>query len=288
MISPSPLRYPGGKTSMANLLSQIRSINHVGSIPIAEPFAGGAGASLKLLFLEDTQDTPEIYINDKDNAIYNFWWSLINSNQEFLNRISGKRVSMTEYFRQRDIYRNFATASRLDHGFATFFLNRCNRSGIILNGGPIGGPKQKGEWKLNARFNKVELKERCLKIFEYSDRINLSNQDGIEFIQQTVQNSPFYFIDPPYFTKGPLLYLNLLDKNYHQNLSLTLNSMTDKPWVLTYDDCPEIRKLYKGWTKIKPFSLRYSAADRRKGQEIMIIPKWMTLPKVQTSEAIGW
>lgn len=285
MISPSPLRYPGGKTSMANLLSQIRTLNNVGNLPIAEPFAGGAGASLKLLYLEDTT---EIYINDKDDAIYNFWWSLVKENEEFLNRLSSRRVSMTEYFRQREIYRNFNGSNRLDHGFATFFVNRCNRSGIILNGGPIGGPKQQGKWKLNARFNKIELRERCLKVYEYSERIHISNYDGIEFIQQKKPTTAFYFIDPPYFTKGQLLYLNLLDKNYHKNLSITLHAMVDMPWVLTYDDCPEIRKLYKGWTKIRPFTLRYSAADRRKGQEIMIVPKWMSLPKKQTSEAINW
>src|SRR5882762_2892752 len=164
----SPLRYPGGKSSMANLLSQIRRMNHLGNLSIAEPFAGGAGASLKLLYLEDT---PSIHINDKDRSIYSFWWSLLNQSDEFLDLLSKKRVSMAEYFRQRDIYRNSQNDSRLVRGFATFFLNRCNRSGIILNGGPIGGFSQTGKWKLNARFNKEELAQRCLKISEYSNRI---------------------------------------------------------------------------------------------------------------------
>jgi len=281
----SPLRYPGGKSSMTDLLSQIRKINNVGNLSIAEPFAGGAGASLKLLYLEDT---PSIHINDKDSAIYSFWWSLLNRNTEFLDLMVKKRVSMAEYFRQRDIYKSPKKSSKLDNGFATFYLNRCNRSGIILNGGPIGGSKQIGKWKLNARFNKEELSQRCMKVSEYSDRIHLSNQDGIDFITQLKSKPTFYFIDPPYFTKGPLLYLNLLNKDYHQNLSLTLRDMPEAPWVLTYDDCPEIRRLYKGWTKIRPFSLRYSAAERRKGKEILIIPKWMSLPKTQNSEAIGW
>ena len=281
----SPLRYPGGKSSMADLLSQIRKINHLGNLSIAEPFAGGAGASLKLLYLEDT---PSIHINDKDSSIYSFWWSLLNQNDKFLGLMSKKRVSMAEYFRQREIYRSSKNDSKLDRGFATFFLNRCNRSGIILNGGPIGGSKQIGKWKLNARFNKEELSQRCIKISEYSDRINLSNLDGIDFITQTKSQPNFYFIDPPYFTKGPLLYLNLLNNDYHHNLSITLKDMPEVPWVLTYDDCPEIRKLYKGWTKIRPFSLRYSAAERRKGKEILIIPKWMSLPKTQSSEAIAW
>lgn len=285
MNIPSPLRYPGGKSSMADLLSQIRKLNQLGNLPIAEPFAGGAGASLKLLYLEDS---PYIHINDKDSSIFNFWWSLLNKNREFLATMSEKRVSMAEYYRQWEIYRNPKRYSRLEHGFATFFSNRCNRSGIIINGGPIGGHEQTGKWKLNARFNKSGLAQRCLKVSEYSDRISLSSLDGITFLEQNKQHSKFYFIDPPYFTKGPTLYLNLLDKNYHENLSATLKGMNDVPWVLTYDDCPEIRKLYKGWTKIRPFSLRYSAAERRRGKEILIVPKWISLPKVQTSESIEW
>lgn len=285
MKTYSPLRYPGGKAAMADLLSQLRSINDFGNLPMAEAFAGGAGASLSLLYLEDT---PEIFINDKDYAVYSFWWSLVNESDEFLKRMATKRVSMSEYFRQRAIYRSAKPTSKLDLGFSTFFLNRCNRSGIIINGGPIGGAKQTGKWKIDARFNKDNLRERCLKVSEYRDRIRISNLDGIEFIEKSRSKPAFYFIDPPYYNKGGSLYLNLLDNNYHENLSLSLRTMADTPWVLTYDDCPEIRKFYKGWTKIKPFRLRYTAAERRKGNEIMIVPKTISLPKTQKSEAIIW
>ena len=51
MKTCSPLRYPGGKSAMAELLSEIRRLNGLGDRAIAEPFAGGAGASLTLLFL---------------------------------------------------------------------------------------------------------------------------------------------------------------------------------------------------------------------------------------------
>ena len=54
MRTSSPLRYPGGKAAMTSLLSGIRLINQLGDHAVAEPFAGGAGASLSLLYLEDT------------------------------------------------------------------------------------------------------------------------------------------------------------------------------------------------------------------------------------------
>ena len=47
-------------------------------------------------------------------------------------------------------------------GFAAFYLNRTNRSGI-LNAGVIGGKKQDGKWEMDARFNRDNLASRILK-----------------------------------------------------------------------------------------------------------------------------
>jgi DNA adenine methylase len=96
----SPLRYPGGKSAMAGLLGQVRRLNGLGDRAIAEPFAGGAGASLSLLYLEETR---EIYVNDADPAIHNFWWTLVNRPQLFMDMLTKTRVSMAEWHRQRDV-----------------------------------------------------------------------------------------------------------------------------------------------------------------------------------------
>lgn len=157
-----------------------------------------------------------------------------------------------------------------------------------MNGGPIGGIKQTGKWKIDARYNKQELQQRFDKIAEYKDRITVSGLDGLRFIQQQDARSTFFFIDPPYYDKGKTLYLNALDDEYHRLLAAQLRAMKDSAWVLTYDDCPQIRKMYRGWAKIRPFSLRYSARERRQGREIMIVPEWMRLPSAQNSAAIGW
>jgi len=284
MKTSSPLRYPGGKSAMSGLLAEIRNLNGLGSYAVAEPFAGGAGASLILLYLEET---PEIFINDIDGSIHDFWWAVLNRTQSFTDLISEKRPSMAEWRRQRAIYRDSSRTSRLKRGFATFYLNRCNRSGIILNGGPIGGIQQTGEWKIGARYNKVELIRRCEKIAEFKDRIHVSGSDGIQFIKQAWRET-FYFVDPPYYNKGNTLYLNSLDDEYHKKLADQLKLMSDVPWILTYDDCPEIRKMYRGWAQIKPFALRYAAAERRSGREILISPKSLKLPKHQESAAIVW
>src|SRR3990167_6477747 len=239
----SPLRYPGGKSVMAGLLQQIRKLNGFGSREIAEPFAGGSGASLTLLYLEETQ---KIHLNDADPAIFDFWWALTNRPKPFMHMLDEVRLDMDEWYQQRAIYRASARVSRLRRGFSAFYLNRCNRSGIIMNGGPIGGVNQKGKWKLDARFNKSELRRRCERIAEYRDRIHVSCRDGINFIQRLDSRDIFFFIDTPYFAKGKTLYLNALNAEYHAALAARLKLMRDAAWVLTYDDCPQIRRKYRG------------------------------------------
>ena len=147
MKNSSPLRYPGGKSVMAGLLADIRRLNGLGDRVIAEPFAGGAGAALTLLYLEEVH---RIYINDADSAIHDLWWTLVKRPRPFVNMLSRARPSIAEWRRQRDVYRDTGPVSRLRRGFSAFFLNRCNRSGIIMNGGPIGGIAQTGKWKLDA------------------------------------------------------------------------------------------------------------------------------------------
>lgn len=285
MKTASPLRYPGGKSAMSNLLAGIRRANGLGDRAIAEPFAGGAGASLGLLYLEETH---RVLINDADRAIFDFWWTLKNRPEPFLKKLDETAVTIDEWKRQRDLYRKRGRISRLSRGFAAFYLNRCNRSGIIGDGGPIGGIEQSGEWKIDARFNKKNLMCRCKKVAEYSERIQVTGNDGIAFLSKLNLQEVFCFIDPPYFEKGKTLYMNHLDEAYHKKLADRLQQLDSGSWVLTYDDCPEIRRLYEGWANVRPFSLRYTASRRTKGRELLITPQWMRLPKSQCSASIYW
>ena len=270
---------------MAGLLGGIRRLNGFGDRPVAEPFAGGAGAALSLLYMEETE---RIFVNDADPAIFDLWWTLTHRPEQFLGRLRQTRVSMAEWRRQKQVYQRTDRVSRVNRGFSAFYLNRCNRSGIIMNGGPIGGVQQKGKWKLNARYNKAELRSRCERIAEYKDRIRVSCEDGIDFIQRLTGERVFFFIDPPYFQKGPLLYLNALDQGYHRRLAGVLREMQDESWVLTYDDCREVRRMYRGWANVRSYSLRYSASGRRMGKEVLITPKGVRLPRDQESLAVSW
>lgn len=268
----SPLRYPGGKTFLFPFFDKVIKDNKLEKVTYVEPFAGGAGAALALLFLEKVD---HIVINDFDKAIYSFWKSAIFDSAEFIKKIYSTPVTMKEWRKQKLIYRN-SKSTRFDRGFATFFLNRTNVSGI-LDGGPIGGIHQKGNYKIDARFNKEKLAERIYQLSLYKNRISVFNKDGLDLIGNYLNKKNFFiYLDPPYFEKGSTLYLNHYKKDDHEALAGQLNNNPDAFWLLTYDNKKEIRSLYPE-RKIVNFSLKYNAYESRIGKEIMIFSNAFTV-----------
>lgn len=274
----TPLRYPGGKACLASAISAIMDANGLTRPIMAEPYAGAAGASLELLFSERVKS---ILINDLDYRIFSFWWAALNETDLFLERIGKVPLSIREWKRQRIIYRNPRKYKRFDVGFATFYLNRTNRSGILINGGPIGGFKQLGKWGLDARFARPTLSDRIDRIAAYRDRIEISNLDALAFVQKVVMKygdqELFLYLDPPYYEKGRKLYLSYYEHADHVAVGKALQSCGHSNWVVTYDDVPAIRRIYKR-CRVLPFRLRYTAQNRRHGAELFISSKRLMIP----------
>ncbi len=149
-------------------------------------------------------------------------------------------------------------------GFATFFLNRTNFSGI-LNAGPIGGLEQKGKYKINARFNKEGLIKKIKTIATYKDRFTILNKDAIEVIKMYNMPEYFMYIDPPYYTKGKELYMNYYKDKDHKKLERIVKTSNAK-WFLSYDKCNFIEKLYEKYTK-KTVDLKYSLSSNKSNKD---------------------
>ena len=98
----TPLRYPGGKTAYAGVLSEVIRLNHLKDVTLVEPYAGGAGASIKLL-LEGK--VSQLILNDLNPAIYAFWWSVLNRSKELVKKINKTPVTIDEWKKQRAISR---------------------------------------------------------------------------------------------------------------------------------------------------------------------------------------
>jgi len=265
----SPLRYPGGKTRLANFLTSAveKNFSDNEKIILVEPYAGGAGASLKLLF---SGKVDRIIINDLDKSIFAFWKIVIADTDFLIDKIKKVNINIEEWKKQKEIYNN-PSSSIKELAFATLFLNRTNRSGII-EGGPIGGMKQSGFWNVQARFTKNTIISRLEKIKEFKNKISVRNLDGITLLRQLEKNKCknryFIFLDPPYYQKGKSLYLNhYIDKDHKKLLKLLERSSLK--WVMTYDDVAYIQNLYDKFKK-NNFTINHSAFKARQGKEVLI------------------
>lgn len=270
----SPLRYPGGKTQLAPLVSSVLALNDLQSGHYAEPFAGGAGIAWRLLF---TGHATEIWLNDIDPAIYAFWNAAVNQSEALCERVERATLSMKEWHRQRAIFKNSSSKS-LDRAFATLYLNRTNRSGI-LDGGVIGGLNQNGNYKLDCRFNKVDLIRKIARIGRYSEVVHLSSEDARPCLarwDKTLPKRSLLNIDPPYYGKGSELYINHFAPEDHASLSRQVFRLKRR-WMMTYDDAPEIAALYKSHPTHRA-SLLYSAQTKRVGTELLITDKTLSVP----------
>jgi DNA adenine methylase len=261
----SPLRYPGGKNCIFNFVSNLFYENDLLGVSYAEPYAGGAGLALRLLFEEYVD---RIYINDFDKAIYAFWTAIINNPDKFCAWAADVDVSMESWFHYRDIQRDFENANNFELAKATFFLNRTNISGVI-KGGVIGGHEQKGKYKIDARFKKEDLIERIQKIAKFKHRISVSNLDGLAFVKQMDKKKEdiFIYLDPPYYQKGADLYMNFFSESDHQKLSKHVHKM-NKKWMVSYDNQEFILNLYAERNRIV-YKLSQSASNRV-GDEVLI------------------
>ena len=264
----TPIRYPGGKTKIYPLVKKIIDDNGFRSYAYAEAFAGGAGLALKLLL---KGDVPSVIINDLDRAVYCMWDAIVNRSEDLCTFVSDVEVTVDEWKRHRETYRNQKDVDDFELGCAAFFLNRTNVSGI-LDGGVIGGMEQFGNFKIDARFSKPGLLAKIRAIGKRRDDIRIFNLDAETFIVDvlTREESLFAYFDPPYVKKGPGLYRSSFDEDKHRSLAKAIQKCKF-PWIATYDDDELIEKLY-GKNVRETFGIGYSAYRASRGKEKLILP----------------
>lgn len=275
----SPLRYPGGKAPFAPFIAKVMESNGLAGGHYMEPYAGGAGVALDLLFHGHAS---HIHINDADPAVHAFWVSVTQHSNELLKLIRSTPITIEEWFRWRSVLRDECQASVVEKGFATLFMNRTNRSGI-LKAGVIGGKNQDGNYKLDARFKKEVLIARIEEIAKRSSNISVYSEDSFLLLNRCSEFLPkqsLIYLDPPYYVKGKGLYRNYYQHDDHLAIAKTIQSNEFKwPWVVSYDNAEEINSMYQ-LSRSLSYGLNYTAQRRYVGNEVMFFSQNLVIPEI--------
>jgi DNA adenine methylase len=277
LVHFSPLRYPGGKAKLAPFVKAIILANGLSDGEYVEPFAGGAAVAMELLLQEYVS---RVRINDISRPVHAFWKSLLTQTDELCRKVRSTPLTVAAWDKQKAVLLHPGDHDDLELGFATFYLNRTNRSGI-LNGGIIGGRDQTGAWKIDARYNALELIGRIESIAKMRNRISLTKQDALKFLTAGTQRWPketLIYLDPPYYEKGRDLYYDFYNHDDHAKVAAFVkSSILKQSWIVSYDNAAPIKKLYRGCEHIT-YTVGYSARNRSQGTEIMFFDDALAVP----------
>jgi len=260
----SPLRYPGGKSLLAKFVADV-----LARLPVVqhymEPFAGGAAVALRLLY---EGSVSSVTIGDSDPAVAAFWRCAVHRSDELIERVTECQVVIGTWHTQYQTLTNPDRTDDLDLGFATFFLNRTNRSGI-LRARPIGGLRQDGEWRLDCRFNKDDLVQRLRRVAQYAAQIDIFEGDAIDLlarVDKARRQSTFVYVDPPYLTRSSDLYLDEMSFDGHKQIAQLLRDEFPY-WMASYDIDDRVRSELYPESPILTFALRHCASSNHIGTE---------------------
>lgn len=251
----SPLRYPGGKSKVLDLLSLYL---HEDKKTFIDVYCGGGSVGLSLL-LSGMVD--HLVMNDLDKGVYALFHVILTSPKELIAKIRSVTPDRELFFRyQQMIKNNYEGYSELECAFGFLLVNRLAFSGI-WNANPTSNLLQ--------RWNPKVLEKRIWNIWEKREQITLLNEDALKVIEEYYWDETCtLFIDPPYYVAwDKKLYHHCYQEEEHQKLADLLNTLVcgmpaHADILVTYDNHPFIAKLYQeaGVANVETISRNYSIA----------------------------
>lgn len=268
----SLLRYPGGKNKIKSLLiKEIHSLPSGGGLQYREPFLGGGSIAIAMM----QSGVSSMWVNDRDPGMSALWTSVIRKPDELCAKIKSFSPSVDSFYAMRDMLKGLTEEvpeeSTVEVGFAKLALHQTSYSGLgVMSGSPLGGVEQKSQYKIDCRWYPKTL---CKKIETYSSmfsKVELHENKCTCLDFDSVLSGGIYlsYVDPPYYHKGNELYQFGLSNYDHLRLSKSLRA-AEGPWLVSYDDCPEIRDLYS-WACVKSLDVPYSinaSRDKETGKK---------------------
>ncbi len=238
MATLTPFRYPGSKNKLLPILMEHIDKRIKDETAFTDAFVGGGSVVLEVA---TKYPKVELLINDKDDWIYSFWdivCGSANSQLSDLLVLIDQPATLEQFYKLREDKDD----SKLVQAYKAIFFNRTTFSGI-LKSGPIGGKDQKSKYPVNCRYNAEKIKKKIVAISKLLfGRTLVSNLDINKYLGAN-SNQGLIYLDPPYYVKGSALYSEYMKPPEHIHMASILKST--KNWILSYDDCPEVRELYK-------------------------------------------
>lgn len=252
------LRYPGGKQKISKIiLEKVESFLNCQSEYI-EPFFGGGSIGLSLF---KKRKIEKAKINDKDFSLYCLWTSVLKYPDKLIEKTLSYTPEVEDFYSYKDYLiktkRSCLEEDIIDIGFKKLVIHQISYSGLgVKSGGPLGGKEQKSKYKIDCRWNSNKIAnkiQKCHILFKTTE-VECTCCDFSETLNGN--ENTVYFLDPPYYVKGNQLYSVFFSIKDHFTLCELLKKSKSK-WVLSYDDCEEIRKMYD-WAKIETIPIKYT------------------------------
>lgn len=284
----SLLRYPGGK---AKLLPQIHKhltakLNCDG-FEYREPFFGGGAVGIA--YMAANPANRKVWINDKDVGIACLWTSVIRYPELLKSEVLKFAPSIDFFYEfKEELKANnsmpFETKQIVQYGFKKLAIHQMSYSGLgTMSGGPLGGRDQQNiNNRIDSRWSPSNLRKKIDDLHELFSRFEIrenacTHYDAIDLIECKSSEAILY-LDPPYLIEGPNLYQHSFSLSDHCRLADALR-YTEHQWVLSYDDCEKIRKLFD-WAEIEKVHVAYSITKPTKKSELIIAsPAWQLVPE---------
>lgn len=253
-------RYPGGKS---RLLKQIRDADLLPLFPqelnLLSPFCGAAHLELAI------RSGKALHLNDGNPAIFCLWDSISESPGELIGKVKIFKPTVQKFQQYKDeLSRLYSPPSTREDvvkiGFRKLVLHQCSYSGLGEMGGPLGGTSQSSQYKIDCRWNAQTLTSGIQKAHELVKDSIITNKDFRKFIKD--EDDSFFFIDPPYYEQGAVLYRTSFTKQDHEDLAPILRGL-NTPFVLSYDDHPWVRSKYT-WAHIYELKRTYKIGKNAK------------------------
>lgn len=277
----SPLRYPGGKRFLCPYIERILSINNLCPQLLVEPFAGGASVALHLL---GKGLVKEIALYDADPLVAGLWWSVFYDGEWIQARTRDAEITLAAW----QELRNTPLNGHRTNGWKCLFLNRTSFSGILSpRAGPIGGKAQASDYKIDCRFYRQTTIGRLMELSSRKDSVR---SVGVADWRATVRKYTraknhssagllFYF-DPPFYHKADRLYGHYFKPEQHEALVARVAKIK-APWILSYDDCPEVVKLFRKYgMRYRKVPVQYTSSARKiRDQQRELVASNLLLPR---------